>query len=50
MTARTVQPGEQKIKGRILLIYIYKYPKETCKEYRARLFSVMPGNRARGNG
>ncbi|KAK4824359.1 hypothetical protein QYF61_013694 [Mycteria americana] len=48
LRAGTVQPREEK--ARRDLINVYKYLEGGCKEDRARLFSVVPSNRARGSG
>lgn len=44
--ARTVEPREEK--GQRSLMNVYKTLKGRCKEYRVRLFSVVPCDRTRG--
>ncbi|KAK4814881.1 hypothetical protein QYF61_001259 [Mycteria americana] len=48
LRAVTAQPGEEKAEGD--LISAYKYLKGGCKDNGARLFSVVPSDRARSNG
>jgi len=46
--AGTVQSGDEKVQTD--LVSVYKYPKRRCKEDGARLFSVVPSDRIRGDG
>lgn len=42
--------SQEKRRFREYLTNLCKYAKGTCEEDRARLFSVMSGDRARGTG